>query len=558
MHSDSTSEPARPASSQAPMPVAMAALMIEAALESSQKAVFSPDTLVAWRALRLKDRPLFDSKLSRLEGGERAVLLRRLSEEAAAGEPPATAGRPPLDIFRSVPTPDFDESAAPPAIWRLASTFAAASGFDPSGLVVAATVAAASMIDDRLRLAVQPASGWFESARLWAVLIGGPGAAKTPVMRAATDPVRDLHRDLIARWADETAGLPAEGNPKPALYTSDSTTEKLAELLRDNPRGMLLLTEEFSSWIGSIDCYRDTGAGRDRGAWLQAFDGGPLQIDRIKRGSFLVPNWSLSVLSAATPAGLRQHARQLVDDGLIHRFLFCVLRRPEEPDGARSARAEMDAWSRLLRGTFEATTRPIGAPTIRLSTNARALFDAERRVIKSERDAVEELCPALCSHLAKNEALLARVALTFHVIDQRAGDAVEADTMRQAISFMRAARRHAAAVFAGVLNEAPALRLARALALSVLAGRLSELSRAAATHACRAWRGAAEADQRAAMQLLDDANWVIPDPGSRAYGGWSATRWIVNGAVHDLFGEHGRQHAERRAAVRALLEGETP
>ena len=44
------------------------------------------------------------------------------------------------------------------------------------------------------------------------------------------------------------------------LVHSDATVEALADVLRDNPRGVLMVTEEFASWIGGIDAYRD-GAG---------------------------------------------------------------------------------------------------------------------------------------------------------------------------------------------------------------------------------------------------------------------------------------------------------
>ncbi len=49
-----------------------------------------------------------------------------------------------------------------------------------------------------------------------------------------------------------------------------------------------MVTEEFSSWIGSIDAYRDGAGAKSRGDWLLLFDGGPYRINRIKRGSFLV------------------------------------------------------------------------------------------------------------------------------------------------------------------------------------------------------------------------------------------------------------------------------
>jgi len=45
-----------------------------------------------------------------------------------------------------------------------------------------------------------PRSRWFESARLWPAIIGGPGAGKTPGTNTALAPVFAVHRELIAEW----------------------------------------------------------------------------------------------------------------------------------------------------------------------------------------------------------------------------------------------------------------------------------------------------------------------------------------------------------------------
>jgi len=179
----------------------------------------------------------------------------------------------------------------PAPIHAMAQAYSAATGFDYSGAVLAATVAGAAVTDERYRLAVRPASEWFESARLWGVLIGTPSAGKSPTIRAATDPIKAMHSESFAAWAKANEGKkPEEREPIPCLFTSDATVEALADMLRDNPRGLLMLTEEFASWIGGIDAYREGAGAKNRGEWLQLYDGGPHQVNRVKRGAFLVPN----------------------------------------------------------------------------------------------------------------------------------------------------------------------------------------------------------------------------------------------------------------------------
>src|SRR5690606_26883653 len=166
-----------------------------------------------------------------------------------------------------------------------------------------------------------------------------------------------------------------------------------------------------------------------------------------------------------------------------------------------------------------------------------------------------DVAPALASHVGKHAGMLARVALTFHLLEHNT-DAIEPGTVEAAIQFMRVIRRHAAAMFSGILGQARSLDLTRALARSLLADKASSVGRNDFLQRCKAWRGASDADQRAAVQLLIDANWLVPDDESRAYGGWPHSRWFVNARAHELFADEGERHKKRRAAIRAALLGD--
>lgn len=497
-------------------------------------------------ARAIADEQRAASVLDRIIAG-RPVLLDALKPIAAAPSP--------IDLLRDVPAPAFGDDTAPAPIMRLADAFSRATGFDRSGTVVAATVAAAAMIDDRLRLAVRPSSGWFESARLWAAIIGPPSAGKSPTLRAATDPIKHLHVDLVRAWREVTPDPAAQGaDPQPAIFTSDATVEKLSDLLAGNPRGLLMLTEELASWLGGIDAYRDGAGAKSRGEWLQLYDGGPHQVDRVKRGSILVPNWSASVLAAATPAGLRAQMKALPDDGLIHRFIPCVMQRAGDDTGSGCA-AALHEWSERLSELHATTTRSAPTAELRFSAASQIEFDAQRREIREAGEAIEDVSPALASHIGKHPGMLARVALTFHLIDGRQGLEIEPDTLGRAIAFMAAVRRHAVALYLGILSQSPALELARALGRSILANRLKTAGRNDFLQHCRAWRGAPDWQQRQAVQMLEDARWLLPDESSRAYGAWAVSRWFVSDEVHARFGHLGDAHREQRRRVRLAIMG---
>ncbi len=144
--------------------------------------------------------------------------------------------------------------------------------------------------------------------------------------------------------------------------------------------------------------------------------------------------------------------------------------------------------------------------------------------------------------------------MTYHVIDGGGQGVVDESHMAMAIAFLRVIRRHASALFNGILTVSPAIELARALAGAIVAGSLTEVSRNAFSQHCRAWRGAADREQREAVQVLVDASWIGADEETGHYGGW-ARRWLVNPAVHEKYAEHGRQRLEARREVVEIIAG---
>lgn len=61
------------------------------------------------------------------------------------------------------------------------------------------------------------------------------------------------------------------------LRVSDATTEKMAELLSQTSRGLLMYRDELSGWLGGMDRYSNRG---DRPFWLEAYGGRSFTVDR--------------------------------------------------------------------------------------------------------------------------------------------------------------------------------------------------------------------------------------------------------------------------------------
>jgi hypothetical protein len=156
------------------------------------------------------------------EGSEKLLDAQKLIDQRElrklTGRQLEFEKRQPRDILRQLAAPPFDYEDVPEPIANLAYHFSEATGFDRTGVIVAATVAAASMIDDKYRLEVRPESNWRESARLWGVLVAPPSAGKTPGIRAATGTIKDMHEAAWIQWHDQYQDeKPQDRPPEPAL-----------------------------------------------------------------------------------------------------------------------------------------------------------------------------------------------------------------------------------------------------------------------------------------------------------------------------------------------------
>jgi hypothetical protein len=123
--------------------------------------------------------------------------------------------------------------------------------------------------------------------------------------------------------------LEAAGAEEKRVYylTGDATIEAAGELLRDNPRGLLLARDELDGWFQSFTRHKGKGGGNDRPNWLELFRAGTLRLNRITRprGALSVRRACLSVCGTIQPPIL---ARALDDEamaaGLGARFLMAM------------------------------------------------------------------------------------------------------------------------------------------------------------------------------------------------------------------------------------------
>ena len=331
----------------------------------------------------------------------------------------------PLDIL-PIPARDLAEAAA------------RSIGCPVDFPAVATLAAAAGIIGRSASLLVKP--GYFESACLYLALVGGPSSGKSPSLRAALAPVREIGRELHEDWRkalDSWECSPdAEKGKKPTLRridTSDPTTEALGPILAANPRGMVVLPDEMTKWVMSMDQYKG-GKGGDRPFYLSAWGGEPVTIDRAKHAAepIMVPHPFLTIVGGMTPGMLGELAEgRGREDGFSARLLFAYpdrVPRPYSEEGIPEAAAE--AWSDLALSLWARPMRDLdGKPAphvVKMTHEARREWREWCQAHRDEQEA-DDFPASLEGPWGKLEAYAARLALILHLMDWAADPTRPAD-----------------------------------------------------------------------------------------------------------------------------------
>ena len=281
-----------------------------------------------------------------LEGGDAESVHERIDELAAATEPEPSGSEHRARVPRYRP---FPVDALPEPVRSYVAEGAAAIGCDASFVALPMLSGLAGAIGNTRRILLK--RGWAEPAILWTAIIGESGTQKSPAFRLGLKAVRTRqHRAMkehqqalekweadcqqfeitLAKWKKQAAKCMTPPEPPtapekpicPRVWIEDSTSEALASLLLENPRGLLTLRNELSGWF-SFGQYKNGGGADDVARWLQMFDADPLIVDRKTSGTTYVPRAAVSIAGGIQPAILhRAVGQQHRDNGLLARLLL--------------------------------------------------------------------------------------------------------------------------------------------------------------------------------------------------------------------------------------------
>lgn len=505
-------------------------------------------------------------------------------DDDATGEPmnaiPAGDWPEPINLLGTFEPPCVRAEWLPPQLVNYVFDQSELLGADPGVLALSCIVACAAAIHDGIE--IQPKRHdptWTEQARLWGAIVGDPSIRKTPAIKKAVGHLRKIdmklaevsgaklaeyERELKIHKKREAAHINGEarGNvvgdladpPTPPaserLMAEDITVEAMSNVLKDNARGVLVINDELSGWFGSMDAYKG-GGGKDRGLWLEIYNGGPKRVDRVMRGTILVPNWSASILGGIQPDSIRRISGQMYDDGLLQRFMV-VCGKPV-PGGSQDRSPDMDAV-KAYRGLLDElfATGPSERP-VKLSEGAHRWREAISTFSHGLAQA-DMLTTSFRSHLGKWDGLFARVLLVFHCIEARSvgkypnAMPVTEHTAKRVHDFLRHFLfPHAAAFYMGVMARSDRDTAAEWLADWILADARETVTLRDVTQAYRRWRMLADWQQKAVMRSLEDAGWLLAEGETTER---RVNRWAVNPKVHDLFGKQAAAAKARKAEAR--------
>ena len=493
------------------------------------------------------------------------------------------------------PVPVFDEDALLPDGLRDCVVDAAYRMCCPIEYVAAATLSiVSSVIGAHCAIRPKRADDWLIVPNLWGAIVGPPGDKKSPAMSAAMKPLGRLiakaaleHADAITnakgdkvvnevkekaikkkieqlvkgsvvdldelkRLKDELkAQTSASKEDEPVLRrfkTNDPTVEKLGELLRENPGGLLYVRDEL---VGLIASWEKQGREGDRQFFLEAWNGtDDYDTDRIGRGTIIIPNLCVTIFGGMQPEKLTAYLEQASDalgnDGLLQRFQLLVYPDPI-PWEYRDCVPDDDARKRVDHvfdrlAAFDPAewgawpVRPgIKFPYFSFDDAAQEVFIAWTTALHKKIEAESD--PLIRQHLAKYDKLFPALALVFHLIgmalDSGRTEISEA-CARRAAAWCDFLEAHARRCYGLLADEG--LRSAKALAKRLqepeLPRNLNPANFTARDVYIKGWRYLKKVeDAETALDWLENKGWVRKQPRIHDAGGRPTDRYTLNPSV---------------------------
>lgn len=313
----------------------------------------------------------------------------------------------------------------------------------PDYAAVYALGIAAGTIGARFVLEIK--QGYAETSNLWLCSVARVGGGKTPSIIPISKPI-----------FEEQARRHKAGDKCP-VYVQDVTVEKLADIMNDCPDGQLMIQDEMSAWIHSMNQYKQKG-GNDRQKYLAIWSSEPIHVQRKDptHPPVFVHHPRLSIIGGLQPDKL-EPLRNGVDDGFFDRILFSF---PKENPAIGEKwkiiqQKNIDRWGAALSEIRKVEMRVSNGGN--LSPQFLTLNDAARDSWQQWTDWVAEelnrpeLPDYLRGPLVKIRGCVGRIAMVLHLLQEaygfRSASRLDADIIDQAAKLGKYFLSHAERVY---------------------------------------------------------------------------------------------------------------
>jgi len=383
------------------------------------------------------------------------------------------------------PYTPFPTHALPEPVRSFVEAASRAIGCAAAYVALPLLSALASAIGNARRIRLK--RGWVEPMIIWTAIVGESGSLKSPGLDAAVRPIRDLQGEAMrefeeekkqykidkalydkdfADWKKRKDGSdppeePAEPVPR-RYYCSDITVEALAVAHQEQWRGLFIIRDELSGWVGSHNQYKN-GRGDDTAHWLEMHGGRPLFVERKTATPkyVYVPYSCVSIAGGIQPQTLKRAlGREHFEDGIAARIFMAYPPRREKTWTEAEVPVELHTAIELILKELYALQPSVGEDgeprpqLVDLSPEGKrewVAFFNEHGVEQAD------LSGDLAAAWSKLEGGAARLALLFHLVRQAnrepgIGGAVDAKSVAAGVTAARWFAQEAKRIYA-ILGE---------------------------------------------------------------------------------------------------------
>lgn len=470
----------------------------------------------------------------------------------------------PLPLQNSLyPVAPLDEALIPTPLRSWVCDCAERIGVTSDYIAVSSLVALASLIGNTVSIRPKQRDDWRVVPNLWGALVGSPSVKKSPAIAEALKPISRLkaleierHKEASKEFGTEAmldeigadaikselkkmqkagAGRPQlkayaaqmqeDEKVAPTLKTysvQDATIEAITKVLESNPRGFLIERDELTGWLRSLE---KQGHEQDRAFYLEAFNGTAKnqQIERVGRGTVIVPHFTLSILGTIQPAPFCQLIRAASAagtgaDGFVARFQMLVYPDPlptykhvdryPNTEAKNRAFAIFEKLDALTPEAAGAQRDDDDAPFLRFDSEAQEVFDEWIITLENRLPTLGVLVE---QHLAKYRSLMPSLALLFHLIGVADGSArtgaVGAEAAMMAAEWCEFLEAHARRIYAMASDGATD-------GAELIASRFGQLPNPFTLRDVhqKQWAGLSErTDVESALARLQDRGWLLSE-----------------------------------------------